>query len=76
MLSTPVDSGIKTALVFRSPSGKDGEDLQPLEMDLVGEVSFSIFRLSRVSDCLVTSNLAEVKVFLLSSLPLGRGSAV
>ena len=70
MLSTAVGSGIRTALASGTPSGSDGDAFQPL-----GACSRSIFRLSRVSECLLTSNLAEVKLLLLSSRMVGGASA-
>ena len=67
ILSTSGDSGTKAALILESPSGRAGEGFQPLGMDFVRVEVFSNFRLSRVSECLLTSNLAEVKLLLLSS---------
>ena len=76
IVSTSVGSGNRTALLLLSASGSDGEDFHPLGMDLAGECdSFSLFRLSSVSECLLTSYLADVKVLLLSSCAAGWGSA-
>ena len=67
MLSTSEGSDTKVAAIFVSSVGRPGEGFQPLELDFVIAGILSIFRLSRVSECLLTSNLAEVKLFLLSS---------
>ena len=55
----------------RSPVGV----FQPLDTDSVGDGILSAFRRSNVSECLFTSNLAEVKLRLLSSWWLGGPSA-
>lgn len=48
---------------------------QPLEAEAVGDGILSAFRRSSVSECLFTSNLAVVKLLLLSFWWLGVGGA-
>lgn len=67
MLSTSEGSGTKVAAVFVSSVDRPGDSFRPLEPDFATVGILSIFRLSRVSECLLTSTLAEVKLFLLSS---------
>ena len=67
MLSTSEGSDTKVAAVFASSTDRPGEGFQPLEPDFTTVGILSIFRLSRVSECLLRSNFAEVKLFLLSS---------
>lgn len=71
MLSTAVGSSIRTPLTSKTSSDGDGDAFQPL-----GACSRSTFRRSRVSECLLKSNLAEVKLLLLSCSPVSGGSAV
>ena len=73
MLSPSEGSDTSVAAVFVSSVDRPGEGFQPY---FVTVGILSIFRLSRVSECLLMSNLAEVKLFLLSSWPVAGGSVV
>lgn len=75
MSSASEGSVTKTSFVFECSSCRDGEVFQPLDMGFASGGILSSFRLSRVSECLLTSNLAEVKLLFLSSLLEGGGSA-
>ena len=65
----------ETKGILESPSRRPAADVHPLEAECLGDGILSPFRRSSVSECLFTSNLAEVKLLLFSSWLLGGPSA-
>lgn len=61
--------------ILGRPSRSPAADFQPLQAGGVGNGILSTFRRSSVSECRFTSNLADVKLLLLSFWWLGVGGA-